>query len=699
MIHENIELTGSFSVTGSLTLPNYPSSASHPTPITGSMYNDTGLNAVRFYDGVQWQTLVSGSASGSESPSSSGTDIEYLLVAGGGGGGGTIAGGGGAGGLLSSSLSSIESGSSITVTVGGGGTGGYGWGTYTPATQGENSSIASAAGTSFTTVTSTGGGKGGDHYGSTTTNNLPGDGGSGGGTGRGTSYPLAGGSGTAGQGNDGGAVASSDIGDHQGSGGGGAGATGDAAGADPDGGIGKQSSITGTSTYYAGGGGGGVRNSNQTDFGEGGSGGGGNGSTAQSGVSGTANTGGGGGGGGYTASTSAKSGGDGGSGVAIFAYPSSSLSAIGGSAKTSRSDGYVVHTFNSSGTLTVGGANDFPAINNEAFSPVLYTGNGNNSDGGKVVTGLNFQPDLMFVKNRTSSGENWAATDVVTGFGKILYPNLTNAQVGSDDTYFTENSDGFDVNTNNLNVSTHNYVAYCWKAGGAAVSNTDGSITSQVSANTDAGFSIVKYTGTGGSAGQTESIGHGLSTAPELIIVKNLDSAYNWYVRVEGITSNSQVLQLNLTNALGTPSQTPWGTPTDSTFLVGRSSLNVNENNSEMVAYCFHSVDGYQKIGTYTASSGDDVINTGFKPRFVMLKRTSGTGHWEIHDAVRFTSLYDENGLSKRLRANDSSAEAAFNNSPIFFTDTGFTLDSSVTGDSYGDYDANGSTYIYLAIA
>ena len=698
MIHENIELTGSFSVTGSLTLPNYPSSASHPTPITGSMYNDTGLNAVRFYDGVQWQTLVSGSAA-AEAPAASGADIEYLLVAGGGGGGGTIAGGGGAGGLLSSSLSSIESGSSITVTVGAGGTGGYGWGTNTPSTQGANSSIESATGTSFTTVTSTGGGKGGNHDGNTNSANRAGDGGSGGGTGREASYPSSGGSGTTGQGNDGGSVANSSTADDQGSGGGGAGAQGDAAGADPDGGIGKQSSITGTSTYYAGGGGGGVRASNQSDFGEGGSGGGGNGSTAQSGVSGTANTGGGGGGGGYTASTSAKSGGDGGSGVAIFAYPSSSLSAKGGSTKTSRSDGYVVHTFNSSGTLTVGGADDFPVINNEVFSPVLYTGNG-----GTQSISAGFTPDLVWIKNRTVN-QGHSLWDTVRGASSgYLQSQLTNTEA-TQLNMLTFDSDGFNVSTNgggytqtNRNSSSDTYVAWCWKAGGTAVSNTDGSITSQVSANTAAGFSVVKYTGTGGSAGQTESIGHGLSTAPELIIVKNTDSAYNWVVRVEGITSNSQILQLNLTAGVGTPSQVPWGTPTSSTFLVGRSNLNVNENNSEMVAYCFHSVDGYQKVGSYTGTgTTSSFTGFGFQPRWILLKRTDSTGDWWIFDNLR--------GNNKGIRANLNGAEdttdadANTNEYRINFLSDGFQYEIDDSTNASPALNALNGTYIYLAIA
>jgi hypothetical protein len=118
-----------------------------------------------------------------------------------------------------------------------------------------------------------------------------------------------------------------------------------------------------------------------------------------------------------------------------------------------------------------------------------------------------------------------------------------------------------------------------------------------------------------------------------------------------------------------------------------------------MLAYAFHSVAGYSAIGSYTGVSGDIEVETGFRPRFIMIKNTSGTGNWEVHDSVRHSTINTENGLSKRLRWNDNSAEAPFTNTPVFFRDTGFTLDSSVSGNTYVDYDKNGDTFIYLAIA
>ena len=304
--------------------------------------------------------------------------------------------------------------------------------------------------------------------------------------------------------------------------------------------------------------------------------------------------------------------------------------------------------------------------------------------------GTSFQPDLVWIKSRTDVRTH-SLLDSVRGASKIIQSESTTAEWDGSAYFDSFNSNGFTVksNENFINNSSHDYVAWCWKAEGSVTpnNNTNGTITSTVSANQDAGFSIVKYTGTGGTNGQTESIGHGLSTAPELIIVKNTDSAYNWVVRVEGVTSNSQILQLNLADGVGTPSQTPWGTPTNSTFLVGRSSLNVNENNSEMIAYCFHSVDGYQKVGTYSGSNSPITITTGFKPRFLMVKRTNASGGWIIIDSARGDG---SNALA--LFPNENYADS--NNWNTAFTSTGFTISSNEAWIS-----VNGGTYIYLAIA
>ena len=382
---QNSILSGSLNVSGSYNLPTI-----------GDLTTSGELGEIAVYNEVPYVFTSTGWVSIGDNNTVASIDLEYLVVAGGGGGGGTIAGGGGAGGLLSSSFSSITPGSTYTITVGAGGTGGYGWGTYTAATQGGTSSIS---GDGITTVTSTGGGKGGDHYGNSSTSNLPGDGGSGGGGGRSTSYPQAGGSSVSGQGNDGGSIESENAGNtgkNFGSGGGGATAAGETAGADADGGAGKASSITGTSTNYAGGGGGGARQSYGTDVGEGGSGGGGAGGTANSATAGTANTGGGGGGAGYTGTSSNKTGGDGGSGVVILAYNSSSMNAIGGQ-EGDAGNGRKYHKFNSSGTLYTGDTTDFQIVTDNLYAHYDLANTDSYPGTGTTITDLKGSNNLTIV--------------------------------------------------------------------------------------------------------------------------------------------------------------------------------------------------------------------------------------------------------------------------------------------------------------
>ena len=254
----------------------------------------------------------------------------------------------------------------------------------------------------------------------------------------------------------------------------------------------------------------------------------------------------------------------------------------------------------------------------------------------------------------------------------------------------------FDSNTTWANKTGNNYVAWVWKAGdhddNLPQINTEGTIDSIVSVNDAAGFSIVKYTGTGSNA----TIGHGLSNPPEIIFVKRLDTSADWVVGETVANDFTKVLFLNSTAASATATYFNSTDPTSTVFSVrGASAATGGAGN--FIAYCWYSVSGHSNIGSYTATSGDDIINTGFRPRFIAIKNASSTGHWEVHDSRRYPTMDNENGLSKRLRFNDSSAEAQFNNTPVFFTDTGFTIDSSVTGDGYGDYDTTGQTYIYMA--
>ena len=360
MRHHDIQLTGSVAVTGSFTVPVGTTDERPSNPKSGSLrLNTTLLGVAEIYNGNEWVTV------GEQTAPAASANIEYLVVAGGGGGGIDQGGGGGAGGFLSSSLSSVSSGSSFTVTVGGGGAGNSNLSNRNITS--DNGTDSSIAGASISTITATGGGGGAGGQ------NINGaSGGSGGGCSSDGSFSTTGGSGTVGQGFDGGDIGTSS--NRGGGGGGGAFAAGqDSVGANDGGkgGTGKQSNITGTLTYYAGGGGGGAR-STAYNSGSGGLGGGGNGggNAATDGTTGTSNTGGGGGGG---AGTSPAIGAAGGSGVVILAYDSGSINAVGGITGDA-GNGRRYHQFNTGGTFNVGSTDDLKVVSSNL---VLHLDAGN----------------------------------------------------------------------------------------------------------------------------------------------------------------------------------------------------------------------------------------------------------------------------------------------------------------------------------
>ena len=321
----------------------------------------------------------------------------------------------------------------------------------------------------------------------------------------------------------------------------------------------------------------------------------------------------------------------------------------------------------------------------EHFNTVLYTGNGTTNQ----ITDVGFQPDFIWVKRR-SSASNHYIVDTVRGNGTNTYKNLSS---NTTDTEGTTTSSGITNNTivdggftmqgtgarTNANGST--YVAWCFKAGGAAVSNTDGTITSQVSANNDLGFSIVKYTGNGSSSEQT--VGHGLGVKPEMVIIKDLNNTRDWYVYTDIIDGSMDALYLNTEAAKINSSRTY---PTSLVYKVAGTTT-LNKINQNFISYCFTSKRGVSKVGTYkgTGAAGNKVY-TGFEPAFVMLKVvTNSTGSWRMYDNVR--------GITNALYPNLNYAEAT-NQNRLTFDNDGFTLIS--TGSSYN---ANNRTYIYYAVA
>ena len=319
------------------------------------------------------------------------------------------------------------------------------------------------------------------------------------------------------------------------------------------------------------------------------------------------------------------------------------------------------------------------------FSTTLWSGN-STDDRNIVVDGTGMQPDWVWIKERTNAGYHFTF-DSVRGATKNLHTNTTQAESTQADALQTFNSNGFQIGTDgDINNSGDTYVSWSWKAGGTASSNTDGSITSSVSANTTAGFSIVSYTGTGANA----TVGHGLGVAPSMIIVKNRDNADNWTV-YHGTQGGTKVQWLNLTNATATESGW-WNNtdPTSSVFYIGTQN-GVNKSGDNLIAYCFAEKKGYSKFGSYAGNSSTDgtFIYTGFKPALVIFKSTAGTESWSMVDNKRDT----DNVVKNQLFPNLTIAEETTNN-VMDFCSNGFKMRNS---DSR--YNLSGYTYIYMAFA
>ena len=316
----------------------------------------------------------------------------------------------------------------------------------------------------------------------------------------------------------------------------------------------------------------------------------------------------------------------------------------------------------------------------EYFSATLYTGNGTART---IATG--HQSDWVWLKRRDGAAGHRIA-DSVRGATKLLYADSDTSEqtdaksiTGFVSTGFTlgDDANGYDVNTN-----TNTMVAWSWKAGGSASSNSNGSITSSVSASTDAGFSIVSYTGTGSDA----NVGHGLSSAPELIITKSRSTTGDWKVHTSAIDGSWDVGTLNSTSAFGNSSYTA---STNSIFYVG-SGAPTNASSVTYVSYLLHSVKGYSKIGSYQGNGNADgaFVYTGFKPAWLLAKKSSGTGDWFLIDNKRSTI----NPTNHQLEANSTAAEDA--SGRFNFLSSGFKCVSDSTGSN-----GSGTTYIFIAFA
>jgi hypothetical protein len=354
-----------------------------------------------------------------------------------------------------------------------------------------------------------------------------------------------------------------------------------------------------------------------------------------------------------------------------------------------------------------------PAIKNpgEYFKTVLYTGDGN---GGRSITGVGFKPDLVWIKRRTGASDH-ILQDSVRGFGPVTKLASSSTQKENDTTsggsfgitdpqwgYLTSaNYDGFSLAVSSgggfdqANRSGDTYAAWCWKAGGPAVTNTDGTITSQVSVNQDAGFSIVSWTGNGSTS--TETVGHGLNKIPSFTIVKardnaTTDSASNdWWVYF-GTNDNTR-LRLNLTtsgfsNGLNAVKHaTNFGR-----FTLDSTTTVFKESGVRYIAYSWAEIEGFSKFGSYVGNGSADgpFVYCGFKPAFIITKRIDSTSSWHIADNARNST----NPNQARVWAEAAQAEVDDTTNPFDFLSNGFKLRGSGTGTN-----ASAGTYIFAAFA
>ena len=326
------------------------------------------------------------------------------------------------------------------------------------------------------------------------------------------------------------------------------------------------------------------------------------------------------------------------------------------------------------------------------FQTALYTGNVT----ARTITNdgnSNLQPDWVWVKSR-SLGTGHRIFDTSRGAGKLLFSDSNtdeqtdaNSITGTASDGFTLGNDsaGFDVNTNSAT-----YVAWQWKCNGgtatATASESGDNPAHSVQANTDAGFSIVTYTGTGAD---TSTVPHGLGATPKMIIFKRRDGAPNWMVHHANLTSATKRVNLNTSNAEGDASNFLDDTaPTSSVFTLGFSAA-VNADGGTFVAYCFAEKQGYSSFGKYTGNGLTDgpFVHTGFSPAWVMVKRTDAGNNWHMHDNKRVTS----NPNNKTLYANLNNADAS---EDLDMLSNGFKL-----RESGGGYNADTGTYIYMAFA
>jgi hypothetical protein len=310
------------------------------------------------------------------------------------------------------------------------------------------------------------------------------------------------------------------------------------------------------------------------------------------------------------------------------------------------------------------------------FNTKLYAGNGSTN----AQTGVGFQPDLFWCKSR-SNAENHTLIDAVRGVGYGIGSNTNAAQYGSTN-FGSFDSDGFtwSGNLGSGNENGQTYASWNWKANGAGSSNTDGSITSTVSANTTSGFSIVKFTGTGSTA----TVGHGLGVTPKMILFKNTSSAVDWRVYHQSIGATHRLCLNDTSTDANDDSAFNDTSPTASVFTVGGSS-STNGSGNSMIAYCFAEKTGYSKFSNYIGNNNDNgpFVYTGFAPSFILYKQFDGGQYWNIKDNKRDTINPNSSAnLSPNASDNENSIGTNRGSQAVDFLANGFKVRTSGSGNN-----------------
>ena len=323
------------------------------------------------------------------------------------------------------------------------------------------------------------------------------------------------------------------------------------------------------------------------------------------------------------------------------------------------------------------------------FRIKTYTGNSTNNTAITWDESTNMKPDFLWLKNRTAGQEHWLC-DVERGAGYFSESDTNNAQQDGSTGFDSFDTNGFTVD-NSARTNRNTMVGWGWKANGAGSANTAGSINSTVSVNTTAGFSIVKWTATNYNGA---TIGHGLGTTPAIVITKRLNSTGDWLVGGSAIDTArggaNSLLLLNTTSAMDNNSEV-YQTFSSTTFQVGVNAGSF-ANGATLISYCFAEKQGYSKFGSYTGNGNADgtFVYTGFKPAWVMMKKTNNTNsaNWLMLDNKRNPF----NVSSKALNADLSQAEINASWVNTDFLSNGFKLRTT-------DETINNGSYIYMAFA